>query len=238
MTSSFVAQLVKAAAAPYRPAGRFAWHFAQGKLAGDPAFAGLLARGLIPDGAHVLDLGCGQGLLAAWLAAARDHYENGAWPADWPPAPRIAAYRGIELMAPDAQRARSALGNQVDIVTGDLRNADLGAPDTVVILDVLHYIGPAEQAAVLARIHAALPPGGRLLLRIGDADGGARFRFGLWVDGVVAFVRGHGWTRFHSRRLGEWLALLESLGFAVESLPMAEGTPFANTLLIARKAVG
>lgn len=235
MTAPLVAQLVTAAAAPYRPAGRFAWHFAQGKLAGDPAFAGLLARGLIPDGARLLDVGCGQGLLLAWLHAAREQCEQGAWPESWPPAPRIAAYRGIELMAPDAQRARAALGDQADIVTGDMRSADLGTPDTVVILDVLHYISHAEQTDLLARVHAALPGGGKLLLRIGDAEGGARFRFGLWVDGVVALARGHGWVRFHSRSLGEWLVVLESLGFAVESMPMAEGTPFANTLLIARK---
>ncbi|SMF93308.1 Methyltransferase domain-containing protein [Methylomagnum ishizawai] len=235
MTARHLSELVATAAARYRPAGRFAWHFAQGKLAGDPVFAGLLARGLIADHADILDLGCGQGLLAAWLQAARERHGCGAWPDAWPPPPRIRAYRGIELMPADAHRARTTLGADADIVTGDIRAADLGTPDTVVILDVLHFIGHADQAALLARIHAALTPGGTLLLRIGDAAGGAKFGFGLWVDRWVAFVRGHGLARLHCRTLRDWVALLERLGFAVEVLPMAQGTPFANQLLIARK---
>lgn len=235
MTARPLSELVATAAARYRPAGRFALHFARGKLAGDPVFAGLLARGLIADGAAILDLGCGQGLLAAWLQAAQECHGTGAWPSAWPPPPRIRAYRGIELMPADAQRARTALGADADIVTGDIRDADLGTPNTVVILDVLHFIGHADQAALLACIHAALPPGGTLLLRIGDAAGGAGFGFSLWVDRWVAFVRGHGLARLHCRTLRDWVALLERLGFAVEALPMAQGTPFANQLLIARK---
>jgi SAM-dependent methyltransferase len=66
-----LASLIDAASAPYRAAGRFAWHFARGKLRGDPVFAALLAQGLLAGRARVLDLGCGQGLLAAWLLAAR-----------------------------------------------------------------------------------------------------------------------------------------------------------------------
>jgi hypothetical protein len=33
--------------------------------------------------------------------------------------------------------------------------------------------------------------------------------------------------------LAEWKALLERLGFGVQSIPMSEGTPFANVLLVA-----
>jgi peptidoglycan/xylan/chitin deacetylase (PgdA/CDA1 family)/SAM-dependent methyltransferase len=237
MTAACASGLGEAAAARYRPAGRFAWRFARGKLAGDPVFAGLLARGLIPEGARVLDLGCGQGLLGAWLVAARDRCQAGAWPADWPPAPRIGSYRGIELLVAEAQRARSALGDSATIETGDIRAADLGSPDTVVILDVFQFIGYAEQEALLARIRAALPPGGRLLLRVGDAEGGAGFRLALAVDWLVALTRGHGAVRFQCRSLREWLALLDKLGFSVESVPMSQGTRFANMLLIGRRAV-
>ena len=50
-----------------------------------------------------------------------------------------------------------------------MRTAVLPACDLVVILDVLHYVDPAAQAGVLRRVLDALAPGGRLLLRIGDA---------------------------------------------------------------------
>jgi SAM-dependent methyltransferase len=213
------AQLVEAAAAPYRRAGRFAWHFARGKLGGDPVFRHLVESRLIPARARVLDLGCGQGLLAALLPAA------GAPP---------AAYRGIELMARDVERARRALGAGCGVAQGDIRTAEYGAADAAVILDVLHYMPIADQDAVLARVRRALAPGGLLLLRVGDADAGLPFLLSNWVDWTVACVRGHGATRFHCRSVAQWRSALEALGFTVRAEPMSRGTPFANVLLAAR----
>ncbi|MBP8265445.1 MAG: methyltransferase type 11, partial [Zoogloea sp.] len=65
-----IPQIATEAAAAYRRAGPWAYRFALGKLSGDPLFAALLAPGLLPARARYLDLGCGQGLLAAWLLAA------------------------------------------------------------------------------------------------------------------------------------------------------------------------
>ena len=112
MSAAFTRALLDGATAPYRSAGLFAWYFARGKLNGDPAFLGLLERGLIPDDARILDLGCGQGLLAAWLFEARALFDAGHWPAHWPPAPKPLAYRGIELMPREVRRARGALGGR------------------------------------------------------------------------------------------------------------------------------
>jgi SAM-dependent methyltransferase len=216
------ARLVAAASAPYRAAGRFAWHFARGKLRGDPAFRHFVEAGLIPAGARVLDLGCGQGLLAALLRAA--------------PAPRIASYRGIELMAHDVERAHRALGADCGVERGDIRDADFGAADVVVILDVLHYMPRDEQDAVLRRVRDALTRAGVLLLRVGDAAAGLPFRISNWVDWTVALARGHGATRFHCRSVAQWRSALEALGFDVQAEPMSQGTPFANVLLRARLA--
>ena len=46
-------------------------------------------------------------------------------------------------------------------------------------------------------------------------------------------VRGHKVSPTWGRPLAEWMALLERLGFGVRSIPMSEGTPFANVLLVA-----
>jgi O-methyltransferase involved in polyketide biosynthesis len=102
-----------------------------------------------------------------------------------------------------------------------------------VILDVLHYITIPEQNEVLARVRHALPAGGTLLLRIGDAAAKRGFAASQWVDRIVTFVRGHRVVPQFCRTLAEWQAQLESLGFAVRSQPMSEGTPFANVLLVA-----
>jgi SAM-dependent methyltransferase len=230
----FRTALVDAAAAPYRQAGRFAWHFARGKVGSDPAFLALLRLGLVPPNARVLDLGCGQGLLASTLVAADALHTRGTWPAGWPPAPSGIRVHGVELMPRDVDRARRALGDRASVEQGDIRSATFDSVDAVVILDVLHYIPPADQEAVLVRVRHALSPGGVLLLRVGDAAAGWPFKVSQGVDRVVTFVRGHRLGQLHCRPLREWIDLLTAIGFAVEAMPMSQGTPFANVLLVGR----
>ncbi len=225
--------LVTAASDPYQRVGRFAWHFARGKLRWDPVFSHLIARGLIAPRTRVLDIGCGQGLLASLVAAAAKAARQGRWPPDWGEAPVDVRFSGIELLARDVARARHALGAGIDIVCADMRTAAFAAADTVVLLDVLHYVSVAEQDAVLARVRGALPIGGRLVLRIGDASARPRFAASRWVDRIVTLARGQGLGRIAGRSLAAWQARLAELGFAVESQPMRDQTPFANVLLVA-----
>jgi SAM-dependent methyltransferase len=229
--SSVWRALVQSASAPYRRAGRFAWHFARGKLRFDPFFGHLIARGLIAPRSRVLDIGCGQGLLASLLGAAARSARQGRWPVSWAEAPLDVTVRGIEIQARDVARARAALG-EIDIVCADMRSAAFADADTVVLLDVLHYLSRAEQDAVLARARAALPSGGRLVLRVGDAAARRAFAASRWVDRLVTLARGQGFGRLVGRTLAEWQARLVELGFRVASEPMHAGTPFANVLLV------
>jgi len=234
MTTIFRRALLDRATQPYRAAGHFAWHFARGKLKGDPAFFGLLEHGLIPDAGRLIDLGCGQGLLASWLLEARALHESGNWPADWPAAPKVENIWGLELMQKDVDRARAALGEHAQFAQGDIRTADFGKADVAIILDVLHYISYEAQEDVLRRIRAALPAGGTFITRIGDAAGGLPFHYSNWVDRTVFFLRGHRLDRIYCRTLDEWLEVLQRNGFAVEPLPMHKGTPFCNVMLVAK----
>jgi SAM-dependent methyltransferase len=226
-------QLAHIAATRYRPSGRFAYYFARGKLGSDPVFAALLARGLIPEGARLLDLGCGQGLLAAWLDAARASHRGGQWPESWPAPPRLSAFRGIELMPRDVERARRALGALAQIECADIRSAAYGEADVVIVLDVLHYMDRSAQQQVLQRVRASIGPAGVLLLRVGNAAGGWQFRVSRWMDAAVLYLRGHRQGRLYCRTLPDWSATLAICGFAAQAIPMSAGTPFANVLLVA-----
>jgi SAM-dependent methyltransferase len=239
MSDSAWRTLLDAACAPYRGAGRFAWHFARGKLGRDPVFRSLLERGDLPAQARVLDIGCGQGLLASLLATIDSHAPRGLWPAHWPAAPVGARYHGIELMARDVARAESALVElepAPTFVCADMCRAELPPSDVVVILDVLHYVDHAAQDALLARVRDALAPRGRLLLRVGDADSRPGFLTSQWVDCIVTLTRGHRVPPTFGRPLSGWVARLKTLGFKVQPVPMSAGTPFANVLLVAELA--
>ena len=137
-----------------------------------------------------------------------------------------------------AERARAALGDAADarFVCGDMRSEPYPPSDAVVILDVLHYVTHAEQDAVLQRVHDALRPGGRLLLRVGDAGERRGFTISQWVDRLVTRVRGHTVPPVYGRPLSEWIAQLRRLGMQVEPRPMSQGTPFANVLLVAQRS--
>lgn len=234
MSAAFYRSLARQAARRYPARDRYARHFAFGKLTRDPAFRHLLERGLLPPGGALLDLGCGQGVLAALLLAAREQHAGGEWPAHWPPPPNPRALRGIDLLARDVERARQACGDTAQFEQGDIRAGDLGRADAVVILDVLHYIDYAAQQSVLERVRAALDGGGVLLLRVADASPTWRFRLTVAVDRLSMALRGLRLERLWCRALEDWVRCLAALGFDVAAAPMSDGTPFANVLLVAR----
>ena len=255
MSREFFRSLAREAAAGYPARDRVARHFAYGKLTGDPVFAHFLRAGSIPDRARVLDLGCGQALLAALLFAARARHARGEWPAGWPAPPDLTAYTGVDLRSLDVERARTMAGHwapgqslhpqapggttraapgAATFVASDIRTAQLPAADVVLILDVLHYVDYPDQLEVLRRVRDALSPRGTLLLRVGDQSESLRFRFTVLVDRLSIGVRGLRLPRLWCRPAAEWRGELERLGFAVRAEPMSEGTPFANVLFVAR----
>ena len=230
-------QLLDLATAPYRATGRFNYRWARGKLGRDPVFTALLEQSAFPDGARVLDLGCGRGLLAAWFLAAEQLAAQGDWSAAVVP-PKGLRFRGVELVEREANCGNCALqpihGDRVQLRAGDMLATDICGSDAIAMLDVLHYIDYAEQERMLDRVRAALCRGGLFVTRVGDAGSGMRFALSRIVDLGVAFARQRRIERLCCRPLPAWIGALEARGFSVQTLPMSAGTPFANVMLIAR----
>ncbi len=217
------AQAMSQACERYRPAGRFAYHFARGKLRWDPAYRALLEGDLIPREGTLLDLGCGGGLLLALLAEVR---------ALGGPAPRLI---GVETRAGAASIARLALAGSAEIVTADVRERPLPSARVIVLFDVLSMMPARDQQALLVGLLRTLEPGGELLVREVDAAAGGRFRSVEASNRFKAWALGTQGVRFHFRTLAQWRAWLEAAGLRVETRPMGQGTPFGNVLLIGRK---
>lgn len=229
--------LLEAAARPFRRAGISAWQHARAKLRFDPVYFNLLRRGLLPADGTLLDLGCGQGILLALVAAARQQCGSGQWPAGWGAPPASLRLEGIERHPGRVAVARTALRAGALIAHGDIRLTDFGSCSALIILDVLAYLREAEQQRVLERAVRALDRDGVLLLREADADAGIAFKATMWSERLMEAARGRPRARLYYRRASEWVELIEGLGMAVSAEPMSAGTPFANVLFIARRRV-
>ena len=229
-----IGALIDAASKPYVAAGRPAYHFARSKLTHDRVFIAVLRSGRIPDQARVLDLGCGQAILASLMLAAHARFEAGLWPAGWVTPPSELQLLGIESGRRTAQQAQVTLGHRATILTADLRDAPLPEADVVVLIDVLHYLEPEAQVSLLERVAQSLRGGGLLILRVADISAGWRFHLGKAADHFGSLLAARAMPRHYHRRLDDWLHLLETLNFEPSVEPNCAGQSFANVLVWAR----
>jgi len=228
--------IVTAASEAYQHTDGHALRFARSKLNRDRVFRYLLERGLIKPGATVLDIGCGQGLLASLLCAAASVGVTTRWPPGWAAAPLGAKVIGFDVRACDVARAASIASfrdGTATFILGDMRRAKFPRCDVAVFFDSLHYIAIVEQDEVLRRAREALNPGGVILLRVGDTSAPLRYRLGAWIDRMTMSLHGGGMARVHGRPLAAWNTTLTGLGLDVQSCPMNGRGLFANRLIVA-----
>lgn len=226
------ADLLRRAADRYLVTGITAWEFAKGKLRGDPVYRAVLAGGVLPSGGTLVDVGCGQGLMLALLAEARDAWTNGRWPPVLPPPATFDALIGIESRVRIAKMARRALAGDATIVEGDARQHVPPGARVVLFFDVLHMMPAGDQEALLRAVTRTLEPRGVILVRETDASAGWRFVAVHAGNRLKAFVTGNWRQTFHFRTAADWLACFEALGFRVQRQSAGDGTPFANELFV------
>lgn len=190
------------------------------KLRSDPLYPGVLAA-LRGTRAPVLDLGCGLGLLAHALR------QDG----------QMMAYRGVDIDADKISRgARVAADVGLRDVRLEVMDVGTETPDhsgSVTILDVLQFLQPAEQHALLVKVAAMIAPRGRLVIRTGLQDESGRSRTSRVSDRFANLV---GWMQERPRSYPTADGLrrsLEGAGLQVSLAPLYGSTPFNNWLLVA-----
>ncbi len=138
----------------YRSASTDVWMFAWWKLRTDPMFRdlpGILKT--VPTPKVALDLGCGYGFAASTLL-------------EWCPGLTIYGIDPDPARAPVATVAFDSRGKAVCAGAPDFEVAGLPDTfDTIVCLDMIHFLSEADLQTTFNRLFARLEPGGYFLLR-------------------------------------------------------------------------
>lgn len=181
-------------------------------------------------GTRILDIGCGHGLLCAMMALDR-------------------ADRRVTGIDPDRRkidRARRSAGHlpntRFEVATADrLAAVAPGGFDSVTVADVLYLLPREDWPAFLGACFTLLRPGGVLLLKEAEDDGGWRARKALFQEQLMVRIFGRtlgsGGLGFAPR--AQMKALLQAAGFSVtEVVPLSRGYTTPHVLYVAERAPG
>ena len=190
------------------------------KLNTDP-LTRLLAA-LPGDFGRVLDAGAGRGQFGLFL------WELG----------RCTALQGFDADARKVAVAQRAAAGDAHYETQDALAFGERELDTLLLIDVLHYLPLPEQDDLLQRVARSVSRG-RIVIRELDAGPAARSaitRGFEWLAKVSGYNRGRAGR--HYRPASEIVAQLTRAGFSGEVIGASEGTPFANVLIVATRNSG
>jgi uncharacterized protein (DUF2062 family)/trans-aconitate methyltransferase len=199
------------------------------KLNTDP-LTRLLAN-LPGDLGRVLDAGAGRGQFGLFLR------ELG----------RCSELSGFDSDARKVDVAKRAGGDAAHFETLDLLDLPERALDTLLLIDVLHYLPLPEQDELLRRAARAVSRG-RIVIRELDAGAPGELPKGSnatrsivtrafeWLAKISGYNRGRAGRHYRPAR--QIVDQLTSSGFSCEVSGASEGTPFANVLIVAARSSG
>jgi 2-polyprenyl-3-methyl-5-hydroxy-6-metoxy-1,4-benzoquinol methylase len=205
---------------------RWLQHYVSSKLRSDPVF--VAAYEVLGDSREpLLDVGCGVGLLPFYLR------ERGF----------AAPILGIDS---DTRKIREATNvarehyEQVAFTDADVRGGLPEFAGNVAVLDVVHYLEPVHQTALLSVLSSRVSATGVLLLRDAPRDGTARF----WATYAgERFAQAISWNLgvpLHFPTRESITGTFPNDRFTAQEQPAWGRTPFNNRLFIIRRraAVG
>jgi SAM-dependent methyltransferase len=183
----------------------------------------------MPSAGRIVDLGSGHGLLSLALSMGSDRRE---------------------IIGIDHDRARVRLADRAAarhdhptkprFEVGDLEKAlATFAPRSlsgIAMIDILHYLAPDSQAALVQEAARVLEPGGILAVREVDSEGGAAAVWNRFYENVATRI---GFTQsartdLEFKSVAGWTKMLEHAGFDVRSVPCGSRI-FSDVLFIGRR---
>jgi uncharacterized protein (DUF2062 family) len=194
-------------------------YYVAAKLRSDPVLAEIAGLAELGD---VIDAGSGRGQLGLCL------FELG----------RVRSLTGFDFDAEKVEVARSAARGDAVFRVGDLLREELGPADTVLLVDVLHYVSIADQGRLIARAAAGLRAQGRLLVREADGEPGVRSVVTRTLERIATrfgYNRVAGQRALGFRPIRAIVAEMEAQGLECRLLEKPSGAKLGNRLIVGTK---
>jgi SAM-dependent methyltransferase len=204
----------------YRDCGRFARGYVAAKLRRDQVHRDVLALTATEAFGDVVDIGCGRGQLAVALLEAG----------------QARSVLGLDRNPRHLEQAcRAASGLAFRARVQDLAEThEVPEATTVLLIDVLYQLEAGQQITLL---RAAAQAARRcVVIRTLDPDRGVRSALTIGLERLMRLASPHSGSNVEALPVGRLTETLVGVGFAVSSAPCWEGTPFANVLIIGRRA--
>ncbi|SRR5258708_37286422 len=177
---------------------------------------------LVKKNAVILDLGCGDGTLANYLALS---------------SPRRKVY-GFDINKKRIKEADKGLKN-TKFQYGDILKIKIISPDVVILAHVLHHLSSkGAQVKFLQKVSDNLKEGSELIVLEIDTRPSLKYVFTWLTDGIIVpvlFERKLYDFKFFYRKSNEWKEMLVKLGFDVKLKKVNRGMPFSHILIYGKK---
>ncbi|MDO8638518.1 MAG: glycosyltransferase [Candidatus Daviesbacteria bacterium] len=176
----------------------------------------------IPKQGKIIDLGCGDGFLANYLAIAS-------------PKRNIL---GIEVNPIRIDHAYKGIKN-TKFICGDITTEDIPQADVILLVHVLHHLRSyKEQEVLLKKCVQKLKKNGRLIIVEIDKKPLVKYFLG-WISDIIIvpilFERSFYNPHIFYRTGSQWDALLSSYNLKVSLESADEGKPYSHILVNAKK---
>lgn len=176
-----------------------------------------LVEGHVPPDCRLVDVGCGFGTFASFVAAKSSR----------------RSVLGMDLSSKriSAAKERYAGMQNLDFSCADITCTEIPNADIITLIDVLHHIPVRElQASLLKSCFEALSAGGTILVK--DVDTKPRWKY--WWNYIHDYVMTRGEPVLYLRR-DDLRDSLAKVGFSITDVMEIKNYPYAHVLYVGRK---
>lgn len=176
---------------------------------------------LIPRQGDIIDLGCGEGFFANFLAIS---------------CPKRSIL-GVDVDKKRIVSAQRGLKN-TKFILGDVTKKEIPMADCIIMFHLLHHLPSwGDQEILLRKSSEKLKIGGKLIIVEALPGFSIKFFLGLLADLFLVpwlFER-RLYSKIFYRKKEQWRKLLNKIGYTVSTITAEKGMPFSHIILICQK---